>query len=302
MAAIDLPEYASQIKEYGYDRMPALYGATEAEIVEMMEDAAIQIKKPHRRLFITKWKELLAAVTGHDGDEPKQVAVGERPATAGHDGDAPKQVEVGERDTHVTRVTIGTYHKTGTNLFNSFSLQANQLPVSPPDGRSAGEGQYMHRTIRFERANHMEYMKTEEVHDKCVVSVRHPLRVILSGARYHMRSNEGWLIEQGYKKQIWAAADPVLFEMRRAAKHTIDGMYADKKRLGHKCMWVHLECFRSNACREQVVTQLATYLGMDSSYSVQIATLIHAKARAEYHSMDHNLNPLSVSRANSALP
>ena len=58
LSTIGLPDYAPQIKQYGYDRMPALYEATEADIVDMTEDDAVGMKKPHRRLFLSKWKDL----------------------------------------------------------------------------------------------------------------------------------------------------------------------------------------------------------------------------------------------------
>eukprot|EP01043_Picozoa_sp_COSAG02_P086777 COSAG02_NODE_24171_length_696_cov_0.634841_1_plen_45_part_01 len=40
--------------------MTALYEATEADIIEMTEDGTVGMKKPHRRVFLAKWKELLA--------------------------------------------------------------------------------------------------------------------------------------------------------------------------------------------------------------------------------------------------
>ena len=61
LAGIGLSKYTAQIKEYGYDQMPMLHEATEADIVEMTEDADVKMKKPHRRMFVVKWKELCAA-------------------------------------------------------------------------------------------------------------------------------------------------------------------------------------------------------------------------------------------------
>ena len=79
LAAIGLPEYAPQIKEYGYDQMAALYRATEADIVEMTEDADVNMKKPHRRIFVAEWKKLLASTgaPGDDAPEPEPEPAGD---------------------------------------------------------------------------------------------------------------------------------------------------------------------------------------------------------------------------------
>eukprot|EP01043_Picozoa_sp_COSAG02_P040417 COSAG02_NODE_3271_length_7032_cov_60.609028_7_plen_268_part_01 len=81
LATIGLPQYAPQIKEYGYDQMAVLKAATEADIVEMTEDADVKMKKPHRRLFVTKWKELLAAAAPAGGQAATPPAT--PPAAAG---------------------------------------------------------------------------------------------------------------------------------------------------------------------------------------------------------------------------
>eukprot|EP01045_Picozoa_sp_COSAG04_P013492 COSAG04_NODE_960_length_9157_cov_6.389269_5_plen_71_part_00 len=56
--AIELLQYVETIKEYGYNSLEVLRVATEEDIVEMTEDADVKMKKPHRRLFVVKWKEL----------------------------------------------------------------------------------------------------------------------------------------------------------------------------------------------------------------------------------------------------
>ena len=56
--AIELLQYVEAIKEYGYNNLEVLRVATEEDIIEMTEDADVKMKKPHRRLFVAKWKEL----------------------------------------------------------------------------------------------------------------------------------------------------------------------------------------------------------------------------------------------------
>jgi hypothetical protein len=71
LAGIGLSKYTAQIKEYGYDQMLVLHKATEADIVEMTEDADVKMKKPHRRVFVVKWKELCAASQQQQSSEPE---------------------------------------------------------------------------------------------------------------------------------------------------------------------------------------------------------------------------------------
>jgi hypothetical protein len=61
LVQVDLAQYGPQIKEYGYDKLKALLVATEEDIVEMTADPDLKMKKPHRRLFVAEWKELLAS-------------------------------------------------------------------------------------------------------------------------------------------------------------------------------------------------------------------------------------------------
>ena len=56
--AIGLLQYVEAIQEYGYNNFKMLRVATEEDIIEMTEDADVKMKKPHRRLFVTEWKEL----------------------------------------------------------------------------------------------------------------------------------------------------------------------------------------------------------------------------------------------------
>ena len=55
-----LGKYVDAIKEYGYDTMTALRVASKVDIVEMCEDADVNMKKPHRKVMLVKWQELVA--------------------------------------------------------------------------------------------------------------------------------------------------------------------------------------------------------------------------------------------------
>ena len=47
------------IKEYGYDSFEALREATEDEIKEMVVDPDVNMKKPHQKLMLKAWQNLI---------------------------------------------------------------------------------------------------------------------------------------------------------------------------------------------------------------------------------------------------
>jgi len=55
--SISLQQYAGAIKEYGYDSLKALDAALQADLEEMTNDPAVDMKKPHRRLLIEQWQK-----------------------------------------------------------------------------------------------------------------------------------------------------------------------------------------------------------------------------------------------------
>jgi hypothetical protein len=50
------PQYCARIKKYGYDPV-----ATQDDVIEITEDAGVDMKKPHRRLCVALWQELVAS-------------------------------------------------------------------------------------------------------------------------------------------------------------------------------------------------------------------------------------------------
>jgi len=56
-----LEDYAAAIKQYGYDSFQALDAASEEEITEMTQDPDVEMKKPHRKLFLVEWKKRVQA-------------------------------------------------------------------------------------------------------------------------------------------------------------------------------------------------------------------------------------------------
>lgn len=87
-------------------------------------------------------------------------------------------------------------------------------------------------------SNHFNYISNNTIRNtKCVVIVRHPYEIIMSGSRYHMKTEEPWCCKQIYQddrtyQDILQSLDPserILFEMRNCAFRTIMDIYNDMK-------------------------------------------------------------------------
>ena len=61
LSSISLQQYTAGFKEYGYDSLDALDTALEDDLDMMMNDSAVDMKLPHRRLLIDKWRKRVAS-------------------------------------------------------------------------------------------------------------------------------------------------------------------------------------------------------------------------------------------------
>ena len=130
---------------------------------------------------------------------------------------------------------IGTFHKTGTVLFENILRVAEKSKLLVP--------WYMHEaskpeewTIGLDYTSRklIELMKDNQTNSKYVICIRDPRDVIVSGAYYHTKSNEKWLhIPQEkfngltYQEKINSymnMSDKFLFEMENKAFLTINSM------------------------------------------------------------------------------
>jgi hypothetical protein len=117
---------------------------------------------------------------------------------------------------------IGSYHKTGSVLFsNIWKSYFNKKTNDYKDYN------------RFDRVNDDMIKNT-----KCVVIIRHPYEIIMSGVRYHQITSEKWCNEKKkdlnnlcYKQHLQNLNfdDKIIFEMENHAYQTINAIYNDMK-------------------------------------------------------------------------
>ena len=60
LTSVDLGGYSSAVMLHGYGSMRALLVAKEQHVIKMTKDPKVQMKPPHRELFVAEWKKLTA--------------------------------------------------------------------------------------------------------------------------------------------------------------------------------------------------------------------------------------------------
>ncbi len=129
---------------------------------------------------------------------------------------------------------IGTFHKTGTTLFNNILRQLEKtagLIVWNPDRGPKPEAQW---DVCFNWHSNFGAIDVWPENHPTTIVVRDPRDVVISSAYYHMKSTEGWLhVERPefdgmtYQQKINSLVDMksrFLFEMEHTAKDNIRAM------------------------------------------------------------------------------
>lgn len=118
---------------------------------------------------------------------------------------------------------IGSYHKTGTVLFKNIF------------------NKYKERNDRFNYQFYDHFNRVDNntiKNNKCLVIIRHPYEIIISGVRFHQITDEKWCHQptknlggNTYQQHIKSLPDDkkILFEMGHFASYTIKNIYNDVK-------------------------------------------------------------------------
>ena len=132
---------------------------------------------------------------------------------------------------------IGSYHKTGsllwTNIWRDY-FQGNMKNVKD--------------------FNHFDIVSDDVIKKtKCLVLIRHPKEIIMSGVRYHQITDEKWCVEKhpdkygglSYREYIQSLTedDKITFEMENYGGNTINSIYNDMKTRNYRnnVMFIRIE-------------------------------------------------------------
>lgn len=134
---------------------------------------------------------------------------------------------------------ISTYHKTGTILF--FNIIKKYTNADKP------KDIWKPKNLTLEDINHLEYVFFDDFNkmnddlkkNLCVVVIRNPYEIIVSGARYHENCKEEWthnplsLRDNLSYSQILKNSNKenkIRWEMNNVGFSTVDGIYRDMKK------------------------------------------------------------------------
>jgi len=145
---------------------------------------------------------------------------------------------------------LGSYHKTGTELFNNIwdtykkLLNEKQNETNVKDNNNEKIYSFYH---------HFNNVSAEEIiAHKCIVLIRNPYEIIMSGVRYHKITDEAWCCSPqdrfnnlSYKEYISSLPDneKIIFEMKNCGQHTLKHIYNDMKNrnYGNQVYFIKLE-------------------------------------------------------------
>ena len=158
---------------------------------------------------------------------------------------------------------IGSYHKTGSVLFSNIWKD------------------YFNKKQYYKDYNNFNSVTNDMIkNNKCIVLIRNPYEIIMSGVRYHQITNEKWCNIKdtkynglSYKKYIQKLNfnDKIIFEMENCAYKTINAIYNDMKNrnFNNNILFIKLEDLYEkknipNIC-EKIKNHCESFINIDSN-------------------------------------
>ena len=81
------------------------------------------------------------------------------------------------------KIIIGSYHKTGSTLFRNIWKYYDSI----------NSNKAVNTSVNFHHNNHFNRVNNDLIKsNKCIVIIRNPYEIIMSGVRYHQITDEKW--------------------------------------------------------------------------------------------------------------
>jgi len=180
---------------------------------------------------------------------------------------------------------IGSYHKTGSVLFSKIwkdYLNENKKLIKD----------FNH----FDEVNDTVIKNT-----KCVVLIRCPMEIIISGVRYHQITNENWCVNikkynnVSYQQHLKSLNDDdkIIFEMENCAFQTINAIYNDMKNrnFNNNVLFIKLEDLYDQKNISFICDQIKNHCG--PSFKIKSKKLCQSFIKClktSYHRTNDNNN------------
>ena len=172
-------------------------------------------------------------------------------------------------------IIIGSYHKSGTALFKNiwFKYLKNNK-----------DGYKFKFDIDFDM--HFERVTDDMIKNtKCVVIIRNPYEIIMSGVRYHQITSEIWCNKKedkynglSYRQHIQKLNydDKIIFEMENCAYQTINGIYNNMKNrnFNNNVLFIKLEDLYEKKNIPMICEKIKNHC--ESSFNIDIDKLTNS--------------------------
>lgn len=177
-----------------------------------------------------------------------------------------------------TKIIIGSYHKTGSVLWSSI-WSAYLKP----------------RNIIYIDNNHFNKVSQADIFkNKCLVIIRNPYEIIMSGVRYHQKTSESWCRvpklkynNMSYQEYIQKlnADEKIIFEMSNTAHSTIMSIYKDIKfrNTANNVLFIKLEDLYNEQKIPQICTKIKNHLLPIHIQNSELISIMKMKLNHDYH-------------------
>lgn len=177
-----------------------------------------------------------------------------------------------------TKIIIGSYHKTGSVLWSSI-----------------WSAYFKPRNISYADSNHFNRLSQADIlKNKCIVIIRNPYEIIMSGVRYHQKTDEAWCHVPKFKYnnksyqeylQKLNTDDKIIFEMSNTSYSTIMSIYKDIKfrNTSNSVLFIKLEDLYNEQKIPQICTRIKNHLSPIYIKNSELISIMKMKLNNDYH-------------------
>jgi len=177
-------------------------------------------------------------------------------------------------------IIIGSYHKTGTLLF--LNIWKEYFNTGTLLFYNIWKEYFNLDTTKYTFNDHFNEVSNDDIKKfKCIVIIRNPYEIIMSGTRYHQITKEKCFHfkqekynNKTYQEHILSLNhdDKILFEMNNVGKSTIDCIYNDIKyrNFNNNVLFIKLEDLYDN----ENISKVCEKIGSHADIYINIELLI----------------------------
>jgi len=149
---------------------------------------------------------------------------------------------------------LGSYHRTGTKFIKAVFNELKEL--------------------KYKFIDHFDRILDDEIkNNKCLVIIRHPYEIIMSGVRAHQLDNQKWLLESqerfnynSYREMMISKTldNKIIFELENEGGLTLKSIYNDIKNrnFNNNILFIKLENFYTSNNLDEISKKIISHLNL----------------------------------------